>query len=52
MNDAIARHQKMVDQFPQNELARIVESQPVRCTHFDAFRFFTAPARPLNMFQP
>ncbi len=22
MNDAIARHQKMVDQFPQNELAR------------------------------
>lgn len=26
----------------------VVESMPLRCTHFDAFRFFTAPARPLN----
>ena len=33
-------------------LARFVESQPVRCTHFDAFRFFTPEARPLNRFQP
>ena len=24
----------------------------VRCSHFDAFRFFTAPARPLNVLQP
>jgi hypothetical protein len=31
---------------------RVVESMPVRCTHFDAFRFFTAPARPLNVVQP
>jgi hypothetical protein len=34
------------------ELARIVEAGPVCCTHFDAFRFFTAPARPLNRHQP
>jgi len=34
------------------DLARFVESQPVRCTHFDAFRFFTPEARPLNRFQP
>jgi len=27
---------------------RVVESLPVRCTHFDAFRFFTPAARPLN----
>lgn len=33
-------------------LARFVESQPVRCTHFDAFRFFTPEARPLNRLQP
>ncbi|KAE8763182.1 3-methyladenine DNA glycosylase [Georgenia thermotolerans] len=30
----------------------VVESHPVRCTHYDAFRFFTAPARPLNRLQP
>ncbi|HEX6357765.1 3-methyladenine DNA glycosylase [Actinophytocola sp.] len=30
----------------------VVESLPVRCTHFDAFRFFSAAARPLNMVQP
>ena len=26
----------------------VVESAPLRCTHFDAFRFFTAPAVPRN----
>ncbi len=31
---------------------RVVESLPIRCTHFDAFRFFTPPARPLNAVQP
>jgi hypothetical protein len=46
------RHNAHPLRFPPDELARIVESQPVRCTHFDAFRFFTAPARPLNKFQP
>jgi hypothetical protein len=30
------------------ETDRVVESLPVRCTHFDAFRFFTPAARPLN----
>lgn len=30
----------------------VVEAQPLRCTHHDAFRFFTAPARPLNLLQP
>ncbi|WP_144120488.1 3-methyladenine DNA glycosylase [Catellatospora sichuanensis] len=32
--------------------AEVVEDRGVRCTHFDAFRFFTAPARPLNAHQP
>lgn len=27
----------------------VVESHQLRCTHFDAFRFFTTPARPLNV---
>src|SRR5690606_25085699 len=26
----------------------VVESHPIACTHFDAFRFFTPEARPLN----
>jgi hypothetical protein len=33
-------------------LAQVVEALPVRCTHFDAFRFFTPAARPLNRLQP
>lgn len=32
--------------------AAVVESLPVRCSHHDAFRFFTIPARPLNRVQP
>jgi hypothetical protein len=30
----------------------VVESHRIRCSHFDAFRFFTEPARPLNALQP
>jgi hypothetical protein len=30
----------------------VVESLPVHCTHHDAFRFFTAAARPLNAITP
>ncbi len=46
------RHNAWPLRFPPDELARIVESQPICCTHFDAFRFFTPPARPLNKHQP
>jgi hypothetical protein len=31
---------------------KVVESHPIRCTHFDAFRFFTPEAAPLNRVQP
>ena len=30
----------------------LVEALPVRCSHFDAFRFFTPSAAPLNALQP
>ena len=30
----------------------VVESHRIACSHFDAFRFFTPPARPLNTLQP
>src|SRR5215472_3547733 len=31
------------------ETMSVVEQQRLRCTHFDAYRFFTEPARPLNL---
>jgi hypothetical protein len=31
---------------------RVVESHRISCSHFDAFRFFTESARPLNTLQP
>ncbi len=30
----------------------VVESSRITCSHFDAFRFFTPPARSLNLLQP
>ncbi|MBB5828230.1 3-methyladenine DNA glycosylase [Micromonospora carbonacea] len=32
--------------------AEVVQERGVRCSHFDAYRFFTAPARPLNVLTP
>jgi hypothetical protein len=46
------RHNAWPLRFPAPELAQIVETSAVCCTHFDAFRFFTPPARPLNKLQP
>lgn len=31
---------------------RVVETHPVQCSHFDAFRFFTPEAAPLNRLSP
>ena len=30
----------------------VVETHPIRCTHFDAYRFFTPHAAPLNRLRP
>ncbi|HEX2854564.1 MAG TPA: 3-methyladenine DNA glycosylase [Opitutaceae bacterium] len=46
------RHNAWPLRFPPGEIARIVAANGVCCSHFDAFRFFTAPARPLNKLQP
>ncbi|HEX5540960.1 MAG TPA: 3-methyladenine DNA glycosylase [Micromonospora sp.] len=32
--------------------AAVVEANRIRCSHFDAYRFFTPPARPLNLLTP
>lgn len=36
----------------QQEIDNVVESRPIVCTHFDAFRFFAPEAQPLNRIQP
>jgi hypothetical protein len=46
------RHQGYELRLTPEELASFVDSQTVCCTHYDAFRFFTPEARPLNAFQP
>lgn len=47
------RHGKVTGlRLPAAEVARFVESRPIRCSHYDAFRFFTPAARPLNSLQP
>lgn len=46
------RHSQVPLRMPPEELAKFVESQSIACTHFDAFRFFTPKARPLNHFKP
>ncbi|GAA5481882.1 3-methyladenine DNA glycosylase [Haloferula sargassicola] len=47
------RHQGSAPlRLPQEEIDQLVESRPICCSHFDAFRFFTPEARPLNKLQP
>lgn len=37
---------------PQEQIDALIESRPIRCSHFDAFRFFHPEAQPLNRLQP
>lgn len=46
------RHPYLKLRFEPGEIARIVEEVGCRCTHYDAFWFFTPPAKPLNEHQP
>jgi hypothetical protein len=36
----------------REDIGRFIRSQNLCCSHYDAFRFFTPSARPLNQFQP
>ena len=49
---ADVRHPGLALRLPHAEIRRLVEELPVQCTHYDAFRFFSASARPLNRWQP
>ena len=37
---------------PQETIDELVESRPICCSHFDAFRFFAPSAAPLNRLKP
>lgn len=45
------RHAQVPLRMNPEDLAAFVESRPLICTHFDAYRFFTKPAVPLNKFE-
>lgn len=46
------RHAGTSLRMDDDALADFVDSQRICCSHFDAFRFFTPAARPLNTLQP
>ncbi|MDG4808282.1 3-methyladenine DNA glycosylase [Micromonospora sp. WMMD1120] len=46
------RHNAWPLRLSAERTAAVVEDRGVRCSHFDAFRFFTPPARPLNVLTP
>lgn len=45
------RHSSPLRLAPEN-VSLFVESQPLSCSHYDAYRFFTPEARPLNTLKP
>lgn len=46
------RHEALPLRLGHTGTDAVVEAHQIRCTHFDAFRFFTADARALNMIEP
>ncbi len=52
LEPAEIRHASWPLRLPPEDVAALLDQRGVRCSHFDAFRFFTAPARPLNVLSP
>lgn len=46
------RHEQAPLRLTPAEIREVVDRSPLRCTHYDAFRFYTADAAPLNELQP
>ncbi|MGH8774937.1 MAG: 3-methyladenine DNA glycosylase [Jiangellaceae bacterium] len=49
---AQVRHRHLPLRMGSDGTDEVVEASPIRCSHFDAYRFFTDPARPLNTVTP
>jgi len=45
------RHAEYPLRITPQQLEEVVDSQKLRCTHFDAYRFFTPQATPQNLFK-
>ncbi|MCH2156938.1 MAG: 3-methyladenine DNA glycosylase [Opitutales bacterium] len=50
--DNEVRHGATPLRLPQDEIAELVESRLVCCSHYDAYRFFSPGATPLNTLNP
>jgi len=46
------RHEAWPLRLAPEEIAGVLHERGVRCSHFDAYRFFTPAARPLNALRP
>lgn len=46
------RHRQYPLRLTDDQIAEVVDAGPLVCTHYDAFRFFSEDARPLNRWQP
>ncbi len=51
LGESELRHAQWPLRIPQSEIAQTISDIGLRCTHFDAFRFFSETARPLNPLQ-
>ncbi len=51
-NQSERRHTSYRLRLGSTRTDEVVESSRITCTHYDAFRFFTQPARPLNLLEP
>ncbi|MEP6560343.1 MAG: 3-methyladenine DNA glycosylase [Nakamurella sp.] len=49
---ALRRHQQWPLRLGQDGTDEVVRDHQIKCTHYDAFRFFTPAARPRNAQQP
>ncbi len=49
--DPAVRHPYVPLRLSREETDAVVDSQPLRCTHYDAFRFFTPEAVPRNRWE-
>ena len=52
LNEDETRHAAYPLRLGPDGTDEVVETHRIACSHFDAYRFFTAPARPLNFLNP
>lgn len=48
LDQSEVRHEQAPLRLPKERIAEIVEAQQLKCTHYDAFRFYVPAARSLN----